>query len=142
MDACERLDETSRLCFYYGTSGTCGTSVAEDIDYDVRKRNIGKREALELCYLPLLISIYFAVNYLMHNIMTAEYRLARADSHLLIFLFGLFHVLASIILSFFYNLGRVLVPGAAVWVPTATPTRLRIFGGLIMIGVVIHWFLA
>ena|ERR1700690_2217993 len=104
----------------------------DDNQYDVTKGNISKRDVMELIYVPVAIILFFAAKHLIVANITDESLLKKAEMQVFLCLWGLFHICASRIMSFLYNLGRIIMPVTRLRAPKATPRRLKTLGAVVI----------
>jgi len=101
---------------------------AEDNEYDVRKGIMSKRDVMEFIYVPLAIVLFFTAQHLIVENIADERLLKKTEVQVFTIVWGLFHICASRVMSYLYNIQRIIIPIA----PKATPRRLKILGAVVI----------
>ena len=86
---------------------------------------------LEILYLPIFAILFFIFEFKIKANFINEEIADKIEFACIAFLIGLIHFFASNVLSYLYNLQRIITP--FLFPPIATPKRLKIIGGSITI---------
>jgi hypothetical protein len=97
-------------------------------EYDITKGGITRKDLMELYYVPILLAAYFIAIYVIKKNISDAILLKKIEMSIFFLSFGLFHILARHILSYAYNMQRIIARQIAVPTPLATPRRLLIVG--------------
>lgn len=98
--------------------------------------NFPRKRLVEIIYIPIFILLFIVFELKAKHVFLNNAIDESIQPGIIAILFGLLHILASNILSYLYNLQRIIIPFRVV--PLATSRRLKFLGGIItVVGVVI-----
>lgn len=96
---------------------------------------LARKHLIELIYLPIVAVLFFLFEFKIKSIISDHKFADRIGFAFIAFLIGILHLLSSNILSYMYNLQRIITP--FLFPPIATSKRVKILGCIIVLASIV-----